>query len=129
MKQISQVKKEIKQAATEHLNTKNAREALSHFTKDIVAVSNDKIFTSIDSLAIDVKEYYNILKEVNEARWKNIHIQVINENAATFTAEFIYTFTNNLNEIVRLKGVWTALLVRDKDKWKIRLQHESFTQS
>ncbi len=118
---------EIKQAAIDHLNTNSAKEALSHFTNDIVAVSNDKFFTSYDSLAEDVKRYYEILKEVNYAQWDDIQIKIINHNAATFTAKFRYTFTTIENERIDLSGIWTALFVRDNGHWKIRLRHESFS--
>ena len=119
--------KEIKQAAVDHLNAKSAKEALSHFTNDIVAVSNDKLFTSFDSLAEDVNSYYEILKEVNYAQWDDIQIKIINHNAATFTAKFHYTFTTIENERIDLSGIWTALFVRDNGHWKIRLRHESFS--
>lgn len=119
---------EIKQAAIDHLNTNSAKEALSHFTNDIVAVSNDKLFTSYDSLAEDVNRYYEILKEVNYAHWDDIQIKIINHNAATFTAKFRYTFTTIENERIDLSGIWTALFVRDKGHWKIRLRHESFSK-
>ncbi len=118
---------EIKQAAIDHLNTNSAKEALSHFTNDIVAVSNDKLFTSYDSLAEDVNRYYEILKEVNYAQWDDIQIKIINHNAATFTAKFRYTFTTIENERIDLSGIWTALFVRDNGHWKIRLRHESFS--
>ncbi|MCK4560684.1 MAG: nuclear transport factor 2 family protein [Calditrichia bacterium] len=118
---------EIKQAAIDHLNTNSAKEALSHFTNDIVAVSNDKFFTSYDSLAEDVNRYYEILKEVNYAQWDDIQIKIINHNAATFTAKFRYTFTTIENERIDLSGIWTALFVRDNGHWKIRLRHESFS--
>ncbi len=118
---------EIKQAAIDHLNTNSAKEALSHFTNDIVAVSNDKFFTAYDSLAEDVKRYYEILKEVNYAQWDDIQIKIINHNAATFTAKFRYTFTTIENERIDLSGIWTALFVRDNGHWKIRLRHESFS--
>ena len=118
--------KEIKQAAIDHLKAKSAKEALSHFTNDIVAVSNDKLFTSYDSLAEDVNRYYAIFKEVNYAQWDDIQIKIINQKAATFTAKYRYTFTSIENERFDLSGIWTALFVRDDGHWKIRLRHESF---
>ncbi len=45
---------EIKQAAIDHLNSNSAEEAMSHFTKDIVAVSNEMLFSKYDALEKDV---------------------------------------------------------------------------
>ena len=60
---------EIKQAAIDHLNSESADEALSHFTKDIVAVSNEMLFSTYDALEKDVRDYYKILKNINNAKW------------------------------------------------------------
>ena len=127
--EAAQIKAEVKQAAIDHLNTKNAETALSHFTEDIIAVSNDKLFPSFEALAKDVRAYYEILKEVNLATWDEIHIRVINNDAAVFTAKFRYHFTSKDNNRTDLQGIWTALYVRDKDRWKIRARHESFVEN
>lgn len=87
---IAKIKSEIEQTANTHLNTKDAPTALSHFTDDIIAVTNTTLFPSPESLAADVREYYKILKKVNYASWEDVHIHVINESAATFTAKFNY---------------------------------------
>ena len=126
--QIMKIKAEVEQAATTHLNTKDLNLALSHFTEDVVAVSNLTFFSSRESLTTDIGEYYKILKEVNYASWEDVHIHVINESAATFTAKFNYGFTSMDGEITDLKGVWTALFTLDEGIWKIRLRHESFEQ-
>ena len=125
--QVAQIEAEVKQAAIEHLNTKDAETALSHFADDIIAVSNNQFFPSFDALAEDIKAYYKILKEVNLAAWDEIHIRVINTNAAVFTAKFRYGFTSRDNTRTNLQGIWTALYVRDRARWKIRVRHESFT--
>ncbi len=127
--QSSKIEAEVIQAAINHLNSKDASTALSHFSKDIIAVSNNKLVPSYDTLAEDVKAYYNILKEVNYASWDEIHIRIINENTATFTSKFRYGFTDINNQKTDLEGVWTALFVHEEDSWKIRLRHETFTQS
>ena len=124
--EAAQIKAEVKQAAIDHLNTKNAETALRHFTEDIIAVSNDKLFPSFEALAKDVRAYYEILKEVNLATWDEIHIRVINTNAAVFTAKFRYGFTSKDKTRTDLQGIWTALYVKDKGRWKIRVRHESF---
>ena len=93
---IDKIKTEIKQAAQTHLQAKDAKEALSHFSENIVAVSNDKLFPSFKTLADDVNEYYKILKDVHVASWDDITVQVINENTATFIAKFdIQSNTNS----------------------------------
>ncbi len=126
--EIDKIKADVKEAANEHLHAKDADQALNHFTKDVIAISNEKIFPSFNELAQDVKEYYKILKKVNYAGWEENHIHVINRNLATFTARFRYGFTNIKNEKINLKGVWSALFSRDKSNWKIRFRHESFSQ-
>ncbi len=119
---------EIKQAAIDHLNSNSAEEAMSHFTKDIVAVSNEKLFSTYDALEKDVRDYYKILKKINDARWGDMNILVINNDAATFTAKFNYSFTSIDDEVTNLSGIWTALFVHETRNWKIRLRHESFSE-
>jgi ketosteroid isomerase-like protein len=124
--QVARIKAEVKQAAIEHLNTKDADTALGHFADDIIAVSNDKLFPSFESLEEDVRAYYEILKDVNLAAWDEIYIRVIDTNAAVFTAKFRYSFTSKNNARTDLKGIWTALYVKNGSSWKIRVRHESF---
>ena len=126
--QVSKIEAEVKQAATIHLNTKDINTALSHFTDDVFAVSNIKLFPTRETLAADINEYYKNLKKVNYAFWNDIHIHVINEITATFTAKFCYGFTSIDDQITELQGVWTALFINDKGIWRIRLRHESFVQ-
>lgn len=126
--QTMKIKAEVEQAATTHLHAKDAETALSHFTDDVLAVSNGKLFPSRESLAADIGEYYKILKKVNHASWEDVHIYVINESAATFTAKFRYSFTGMDEKTTDLEGVWTALFILDEGIWKIRLRHESFEQ-
>jgi uncharacterized protein (TIGR02246 family) len=123
--QIAQIKAEVEQAAIEHLNAKDAATALSHYTEDAMAVSNDTLYPSFEKLAEDIKAYYDILKEVNLAVWDQMHINVINTDAALVTAKFRYSFTSTNDEKTDLQGVWTALYVRSNGSWKIRVRHES----
>jgi ketosteroid isomerase-like protein len=125
---LVKIEADVEGAATMHLNVKDINTALSHYTDDVIAISNTEIFSSREELAADIDEYYKILKSVNHALWEDIHIHVISENAATFTAKFRYGFTSIDDEITNLKGVWTALFILDKGAWKIRLRHESFEQ-
>jgi ketosteroid isomerase-like protein len=126
--QIEKIKTEIEWAATALLHAKDRDTALSHYTDDILAVSNTQLFPSRDSLAADIGEFYKILKKVNYASWEDVYIHVIHENAAVFTAKFSYGFTSMDEKDTDLKGVWTALFTLDKGLWKIRLRHESFEQ-
>jgi ketosteroid isomerase-like protein len=126
--EVARIKAEVEQAATDHLKTKDTETALSHFADDIIAVSNDKLFPSFESLAEDVRAYYEILAEVKMAAWDEIHIRVINNTAAVFTAKFRYSFTSIENTRMDLQGLWTALYVKDKNRWKIRVRHESFAE-
>jgi ketosteroid isomerase-like protein len=121
-----QIKAEVKQAAIDHLNAKDSATALSHFTENVVAVSNVKIFPTFEALAEDVKAYYNILKEVNLAVWDEMYINIINVDAVFVTAKFRYSFTDTSNEKTDLQGVWTALYIRQNGDWKIEVRHESF---
>jgi hypothetical protein len=73
-----------------------------------------------------VRAYYEILKEVHLAVWEEVHIQVISASAAVFTARFRYSFTSREATRTDLRGIWTALYVRDSGQWKIRMRHETF---
>ena len=123
---IAQIKTEVKQAAIDHLHAKDAQTALSHFTDDVIAVSNTQLFPNLEALAEDVKAYYNILKEVNRAVWDEMHINVINKDTAVLTAKFFYSFTDTNDEKTDLQGVWTAVYVRRDECWKICVRNESF---
>ena len=125
---LTKIEAEVELAATTHLNAKDKTTALSHFTDDVFAISNTRVFSSHEELAAEIDGYYKNLKSVNHAAWEDIHIKVINEKAATFTAKFNYRFTRIEDEVTNLRGVWTALFILDRGAWKIRLPHESFEQ-
>lgn len=127
MPSLKQIKNEIIQAANKHLHAKTAQEALSHFTKDLIAVSNDEVFYSFDDLEKDVDDYYKNLKKVNSAKWVDVHVKLLNRNNGIFTAKFNYTFTDKTNNITKLNGVWTAIFVKKDNDWKICLRHETFS--
>lgn len=127
-KQIGSIKNEVRQAANKHLNAHNADTALDQFSEDVVAVSNLDVFPSKKFLASDVRNYYHSLKKVNYASWEDIHINVISEVVASFTAKFRYEFTGTDDSITKLRGVWSAVFVLVDEVWKIKLRHESFEQ-
>jgi len=124
--EIARIKAEVKQAAIDHLNAREAETALSHFTEDVIAVSNTQLFPSLEALAEDVHAYYKNLKEVDLAVWDEMHIKVINKDTAIVTARFRYSFTNIEDQRIDLQGVWTSMYVRRADNWRISLRHESF---
>ena len=126
--QTAEIRNAVEKAAVAHLNAKDVDTALSHFVDDVIAVSNTKLFNSREALSAEIHEYYKILKTVNYAYWKDIHIHVISAGAATFTATFDYGFTSTDGTVTDLEGVWTALFILVGTVWKIRLRHESFEQ-
>ncbi len=125
--QIAKIKAEIKQAATDHLNAKDAATALSYYAQDVIAVSNETLFASLEELSKDVGAYYDALEHVDIAVWDEMHISVISHDTACVTAKFRYSFTDKNNQRTDLHGVWTALYVRKNGVWKIRVRHESFS--
>lgn len=124
--EIARIKAEVKQAAIDHLNARDAKTALSHFTEDVIAVSNTQLFPSLGVLAEDVHAYYNILKEVNLAVWDEMHTKVVNKDIAVVTGKFRYSFTDTEDQRTDLQGVWTSIYVRRDSDWKICARHESF---
>ena len=126
--QRDQIRAEVKQAATEHLHSKDAYTALNNYMEDTIAVTNTMMFSSKDKLSEFVNTYYDTLNEVNLAVWDEIYINVINSDTALFTATCRYSFTNISDEKIDLKGIWTALFVRHDGTWKIQVRHESFEE-
>jgi ketosteroid isomerase-like protein len=124
---IAQIESEVRQAAIDHLHSADAVIALSHFTEDVVAASNNELFSSLDALAEEVRAYYDILKQVNLAAWDEMHFAVVSSDAVVLTAKFRFSFTSTDDERTDLQGVWTALYVKIDGQWRIRVRHESFT--
>ena len=118
---------EVQQAAEEHLNAEDAATALSYYAEDAVVASNGYLYPSFQEFAEHVREFYASLSTVNEAEWEDIDIHVINTETAIFTAKFCWRSTDTRGETLNLKGVWSAVYVRDHDRWKIKMRHESFT--
>ena len=126
--QIAAIESDVERAATKHLNARDAQSALEDFAHEVIAVSNTSVFSSRESLAANVHEYYKILKTVTHASWEDIHIHVISESAATFTAGFRYGFISKDDITTNLRGVWAALYEIEDEAWKIRIRHETFEQ-
>ena len=125
-KRVADIKAKIKKTALNHLNSMSATSALSYYTKDATIISNGILYSSFESFAEEMKEFYSSLSKINLAAYDEMYINVITNEAALFTATFRYSFTSTENEKTDLQGVWTALYVRSNDGWKIRVRHESF---
>lgn len=124
--QIAQTKAEVKKAATEHLNSKDASTALSYYTKNAIIISNGSQYPSFESFAEEIKEFYSSLSKINLAAYDEMYINVINNDAALFNAKFRWSSTDTNGETVDLQGVWSALYVRQDGRWKMSFRHESF---
>lgn len=120
---------EVVQAATDHLNARDAETALSHFTTDVIAVTNTHLFPALKELTADVNEYYRSLKQVDLAEWQDMLIRVINDSTALVTAKCRYSYTDKDDQRTDLEGIWTALYIRVHRTWKILLRHESFDET
>ena len=117
----------VQQAAVDHLNAEDAETALSYYAEDAAIVSNGYLYSSFQEFAEHVREFYASLRKVDTAIWEDIDIRVINPETAIFNATFRWRSTDNWGETMNLQGVWTAVYVRDEDRWKIKMRHESFT--
>lgn len=126
--QLASITAQIESAAESHLHARDAETALSHFTDDVIAISNLQVFPSRMLLEEDVRKFYGILDEVLEAAWQDPRVIVIDERSAVFTAGFRYGFRSKDGDTTHLEGVWSALFRRQNRDWKIRLRHESFMQ-
>lgn len=124
--QLGQIEGEVRQAAIRHLNAKDATTAKNNYTEDVIAASNEKLYSSPQALSKDIEAYYSILRRVDYSAWGDVHIDVFDANTALFMARFRYAFTSTNNEKHAMEGVWTGLFVRRDGDWKIRLRHESF---
>ncbi len=122
----STIEEAVRQAALDHVNAKDAQTALSHYNRDATVVSNGIWFDSFDSFARDTYNFFESLKEVKLAVWDEVRIQVISSKVALFTGKVRWESVDNSGRELKLKGVWSAVYVRENGKWKISLRHESF---
>jgi len=124
--QIAQIKAEVKKAATEHLNSKDASTALSYYTKDAIIMSNGFLYSSFDSFAEEIKEFYSSLSKINLAAYDKMYVNVITGDTALFTAKFRWSSVDTNGKTIDLQGVYSALYVRQDGRWKMSFRHESF---
>ncbi len=124
--QRREIEAEVKQAALDHLNAKDAATALNHYTEDALVVSNGFLYPTFQSFSEHVETFYSSLNRINLALWDDMYINVLSPDAALFTATFHWSSTDKAGLKTDLQGVWTALFIRKSGTWKIRVRHESF---
>ncbi len=125
-KPFAEIEAEVKQAALDHLNAKDAATALSHYTEDAIVVSNGFLYPSFQTFAEHVKKFYGSLSRINLAVWDDMHINILSADVVIFTAKFRWSSTDTTGVNTDLQGVWTALFIPDNSCWKISMRHESF---
>ena len=122
------IENEIKKAAWDHLNARDADTALSHYKPGATVITNGIWFESFKSFEKDVRNFYMSLKEVKLAVWDQIQIQILSPRLALFTGSVLWPSVDKSGSVLKLKGIWSATYSLEKDKWKILLRHESFEQ-
>ena len=122
------IENEIKKAAWDHLNARDADTALSHYKPGATVITNGSWFESFKSFEKDVRNFYMSLKEVKLAVWDQIQIQILSPRLALFTGSVLWPSVDKSGSVLKLKGIWSATYSLEKDKWKILLRHESFEQ-
>ena len=127
MSDTAKIISEVQQAAADHLNAEDADAALSYYAEDAAIVSNGYLYPSFQEFAEHIREFYASLRKVDTAIWEDIDIQVINSETAIFNAKFRWQSMDTQGEKLNLQGVWSAVYVRDNNRWKIKMRHESFT--
>lgn len=122
---VERIENEVRRAALEHLQARDAATALGGFTEDAALVSNARWYSAIE-WAEQIEEFYRTLREVHAAEWEEMRVDVVTSDAAVVTAMFRWSSTDTSGDTIDLRGVWTALYVRERGEWKIRVRHESF---
>jgi ketosteroid isomerase-like protein len=72
-----------------------------------------------------IEGFYNNLSTIDFADYYDMHIDVITANTAFFTTKFRFSFTDITGTKTDLQGAWSALYVRDANRWKMKIRHES----
>lgn len=125
--QATAIEEAVRNTATELLHEVDAAAVLSYYAPGPTVASNGFLYPSFDSLAAELKGFYGTLREINLAVWDDIRVDVIGADAAVFTGTFRWSSTDTAGVRMELEGAWSAVFVRDDDRWKIRVRHESFT--
>jgi hypothetical protein len=124
--QASRIKAEIEKTALNHLNSKNAISALSHYTVDAKIMSNGILYSSFESFAADIKDFYSNLRSIDLAAYNDMHIKVLASDNAHLSTKFHWTSTDINGQKTEIKGTWSALFILIDGKWKMCFRHESF---
>ena len=124
-KQIIEIESEIKSTAINHLNSKDAATALSYYTDDVIIACNGYVYDSFEEFTKMIEGFYDALSTIELADYYDMHIDVITTNTAFLTTKFRFRFTDTTGARTDLQGVWSALYVRDANRWKMKIRHES----
>ena len=116
----------VKQAAWQHLKSKDAAAALGCYEVDAIVASNGSLYGSFERFAEDTRAFYDTLARIELAVWDDMHVQILSSDAAVLTATVRWSSTDTAGVRMDLKGVWTAVYVRRDRQWKICARHESF---
>ena len=127
-KQIADIKTEIKETAIKHLNSENAISALSYYRKNATIISNGIQYSSFESYAEGIKNFYSTLSKINIAAYDDIYINVITNEVALFSAKFRWSSTDTHGSTIDIQGIYSALYVREDSRWKMSWRHESFVK-
>jgi ketosteroid isomerase-like protein len=120
------IERAVKQTASDLLTTKDAATVVSFYAPDPTVVSNGFLYPSFDALATELEAFYGALREINLAVWDDNRVDVLSANAAVFTGRFRWSSRDSDGVRLDLQGVWTGVFVREGDRWKIQVRHESF---
>ena len=121
------IEQAVKRAAWEHLRAPDAETALGYYDADAVVVCDGRWYESFEAFAEDAREFYRTLRDVHVAAWDRVHVEVLADGAAVFTATVRWESTDTSGVRTELAGVWTAIWVRTASGWRITARHESFT--
>ena len=125
-KQIADIRTDIKETAIKHLNSESAISVLSYYTKDATIISNGIQYSSFESFAEKIKEFYSSLSKINIAAYDEMDINVITNDVVLFTANFRWSSTDTDGMTIDLQGVYSVLYIREEGRWKMSWRHESF---
>lgn len=123
---VARIEEAVTTAMLEHMHAEDAATGLSHYAPDVKAVSNGYLYPSFEELRGEVEAFYETLAEVDVATWDEMIIDVLSAEAAAVTATFRWSSRDTSGIRTDLQGVWTAVWVREDQRWQIRARHESF---
>ncbi len=121
------IEQAVERAAWEHLRAPDAKTALGYYDAGAVVVCDGRWYESFEEFAQDAREFYRTLREVHVAAWDRVHVEVLSDSSAVFTATVRWESTDTSGVQTELEGVWTAIWVQTPSGWRIVVRHESFT--